>query len=304
MLLIFMLTAAVAGMGIVLRRGELRMPAFAARLSRLHEADTSARPGAPAALLLLATGLLAWTLWQIGGAAAAGLIRAPGGPQTAPAEPSLRAGAVAALGAYAAGFAGILAAWRLSRGPARATLAGLGFRPTLADPLWGVALLLLVYPLLHVISVAAQFISRWITGATPDAMAHATLQRLFGPDVPRDMWWWLTVLSAALLAPVFEEVIYRGCIQTGLGRGFWPADTTRADSRRRAVAVWGGIVLSAGLFAVVHAGAAAPHALPTLFAFGIALGIVYERSGRLGPPVALHMAFNILNLVLASRMSA
>ena len=284
--------AAAAGSAAVvgLRRRELgRERMLASRLSAPEPA-----PGAGAALIAL--GVASWCAWQAGGLLAANVTDVEG---------SLRRHAMTSLGAYAAGFSALAlgAAMLTTRGVAR-----LGLRPRAADALVGLLLLLLVYPALYVVGAvgqaAAEAAARLRDSPPPESVAHSTLRLLFGGESAHDAWWWVTVLGAALLAPIFEELVYRGCLQNGLTTGLWAVGDGAGRERRRVVAVWGGIVLSAGLFAAVHAGAAEPQALPVLFVFGVALGVVYERTGRIGPAAALHASFNVLNLVIASRMSA
>ena len=47
------------------------------------------------------------------------------------------------------------------------------------------------------------------------AVAHQTLDALSHSGA-RDPWWWLAILGAAVLAPVAEELLYRGLLQQGL----------------------------------------------------------------------------------------
>ena len=89
-----------------------------------------------------------------------------------------------------------------------------------------------------------------------------------------------------LAVPLLEEVIHRGFLQTAFGRL-----TGRP---------WAGIVLSSVVFALIHLGAAPVYALPGLFALSLGLGWAFERTGRLAVPVAMHGAFNALNIVAAT----
>lgn len=288
-LLLFMVTAAAAAVGILLRRGEFRPDRMTARRA------AAPAPARPVGARLLAIGLAAWLAWQVGGSIA---ISAAGG-----APGALRALGIASIGAYAGGFLA------LAFGIAALRRAEPGARPLgaarLTDALWGVGLLLLAYPLLHVsgmVSLAIAGEVARLTGApSPDAVAHSTLRLLFGEGVERDGWWWAAVVSAAIVAPVFEEALYRACLQGGITEALWRSAGSDAPPRRRSAAVWAGIVSASAMFAAVHAPSASLHALPTLFLFGVALGVAYERFGRLWPGAALHAAFNILNLVIAAR---
>ena len=92
-------------------------------------------------------------------------------------------------------------------------------------------------------------------------------------------------LSAVVLAPVFEECIFRGLVQTSLLVG--------AGWGHR----WKVIFVSSALFTLVHAGLPW-QVLPGLFVLGVLLGWVYERTGSLLPAVLVHMGFNALNFFL------
>jgi len=91
------------------------------------------------------------------------------------------------------------------------------------------------------------------------------------------------VVMAVVIAPVGEELVFRGLLQTTLlrylGRG-----------RRWAVVVGG-----AGLFTSVHF-AASWQAVPAIFVLGIALGWLYERTGSLWPAVVLHLVYNAMQV--------
>lgn len=85
-----------------------------------------------------------------------------------------------------------------------------------------------------------------------------------------------------LVAPA-EELLFRGAIQTRLGRAFGPALT---------------VGLSSLLFASIHvlnfAGGATGvlFATATIFTVGAVLGAVYERTGNLAVPVLVHGLYN------------
>jgi membrane protease YdiL (CAAX protease family) len=61
------------------------------------------------------------------------------------------------------------------------------------------------------------------------------------------------------------------------------------------VPVWGAILLSSFLFALVHL---QPYAIPGLMSLSIAFGYLYHRTGSLRTNIILHMANNVLALVL------
>jgi len=92
--------------------------------------------------------------------------------------------------------------------------------------------------------------------------------------------------SAVLVAPVLEEVIFRGLVQTALLDIF-------GRSRR-----WAVILLASFIFTVVHVDISAPQALGGLFVLAVILGWLYERYGSLLPCILVHMGFNVVNILL------
>jgi len=87
-------------------------------------------------------------------------------------------------------------------------------------------------------------------------------------------------LLVAVGAPLVEELFFRGLLQRSL--------------RRRLGPVWA-VVLSALAFGLAHMELIQ---LPALVAFGLVLGIMAQRTGRLGPGIFAHMAFNAVTLVV------
>ena len=87
-------------------------------------------------------------------------------------------------------------------------------------------------------------------------------------------------ILAVILAPLAEELIFRGAIYGFLKRRF---------SR------WLALFLSAFAFALLHANLAS--FLPLLF-LGIVLALVYEASGNIRVPILLHALFNAHQLLI------
>jgi membrane protease YdiL (CAAX protease family) len=89
----------------------------------------------------------------------------------------------------------------------------------------------------------------------------------------------LLVLIVGLAAPVIEEIFYRGLVFRSLENRF---------------GVWPAIVGSAVMFGVSHFQGLQ---LPALTALGIVLAYLTHRTGRLGPAIVAHMAFNLVTVV-------
>ena len=95
----------------------------------------------------------------------------------------------------------------------------------------------------------------------------------------------LAFVATVLLAPLVEELIYRGVLLSRLRRSL---------SRHQAV------LLSGGVFAIVHL--ADPGTLllqPALFLIGVALGYAALRSGDLSLPLFVHAGVNLTGFLLS-----
>lgn len=88
-------------------------------------------------------------------------------------------------------------------------------------------------------------------------------------------------IGAAVIAPVAEELFFRGILQNAL--------VNLTQSRGAAIA------LAAVTFGVVHA--SQPDTMVALVFLGVLLGYAYERTGSLTVPIAIHAAFNLKTLV-------
>lgn len=95
----------------------------------------------------------------------------------------------------------------------------------------------------------------------------------------------ILVLVLVVGAPVVEELFFRGLLLRALRDRFGPAAA---------------VVVSGVLFGLAHF---EPLQLPVLAAFGVVLGILALRTGRLGPGICAHAAFNALAVysILSSR---
>jgi membrane protease YdiL (CAAX protease family) len=161
----------------------------------------------------------------------------------------------------------------------------------------GFLALLVVAPLMWVATVAANLISVHLLGEQPPALAHEALRLMRQADPLSQA---LLIFTAVILAPVFEEIIFRGLLQTSLLNAISPA---ASDRRPPVWAHWLVILISAPLFMLVH-GAVNYQAWPALLIMGIALGWLYERTGSIWPAIWLHLLFNAANTVLALSLPA
>lgn len=191
--------------------------------------------------------------------------------------------ALAMLGHYGGFIAGLGVLAVMISGITRAV--GLRFEPR--DAASGVAGATLIIPVVLVIgalgAIAASLIASWSGEPPPEQTAHDGLLRFVMSDDASMKW-----LFAALVvigAPVAEETVYRGMIQSAFLRA----------SRSPAAA----ILLTSAIFTMMHATVVQWFALPAIFALSIGLGVVAERTRRLAAPIIIHALFNLLNLGLA-----
>ena len=86
--------------------------------------------------------------------------------------------------------------------------------------------------------------------------------------------------AAVLLAPVAEEMLFRGILYPAIKQAGWPR-----------LALWG----TALLFAAVHMNAVT---FVPLAAFALVLTALYERTNNLLAPITAHVLFNALNFAM------
>ena len=91
-------------------------------------------------------------------------------------------------------------------------------------------------------------------------------------------------LAIAGLAPLIEELLFRGLLQKSLAYK---------------LPMWAAITLSALTFSLVHM---QPYAIPALMAVGAAFGYIYHKTGSLRVTIFLHMINNALALLLTQAM--
>ncbi|MBE9183758.1 CPBP family intramembrane metalloprotease [Microcoleus sp. LEGE 07076] len=132
--------------------------------------------------------------------------------------------------------------------------------------LWGLGGYFVALPLVVVVSLINQQFWQGQGGSNPilpivlEGRDNVALAVFFG--------------TAAIAAPVFEEIVFRGFLLPSLTR-YLP--------------VWGAIAASAFLFAVAHLSVSEILPLATL---GAVLGFVYTRSRNLLAPMLLHSLWN------------
>lgn len=100
---------------------------------------------------------------------------------------------------------------------------------------------------------------------------------------------------AILLAPLFEELLFRGLMQTFLTRMLTGPAEGELPVGTRVQGRWQSILITSLLFAAIHG---EPAFLPPLFVLSVGMGVAYERSGSLWVPMVMHSLFNGVQVVL------
>ena len=141
--------------------------------------------------------------------------------------------------------------------------------------MWSVLISVCVIPLvLGVGYVTKEVLTPYLGEIPPQPM----------PEILRNAGNWslrtAIFVAVAIVAPVVEEVFYRGYLYS----------VTKRYTDRFFAAVFSALV-----FSLIHPGVIS---YAPLFAFGVLLALVYELSGSLWIPIAIHSLFNIVNVVL------
>lgn len=196
--------------------------------------------------------------------------------------------------------------------------------------LTGAAGFLIVFPWIFWLMVAGSFV---LERFLPEVPREHELFRLWQQPETTGVFRAVALFGAVIVAPFFEELVFRGFLQTGIARLFTrqrspliyppaplsalppaplPADgllvldyaliTTPSPPQPLTAARWAAIIITSGLFAMIHQ----PWTITIpIFLLALGLGYVYERTGSLWSCIFLHMLFNgfqfTLFLLMVSR---
>ncbi len=156
------------------------------------------------------------------------------------------------------------AAWLFSIRLRGNTLAAWGFRKPTRAYFWTIPLALLV---VYVVSVVH------------DTIIHPKQQAIVSDFPHNTAGIVLFVLVAVVMAPLFEEMFFRGFLFQGLSQSFG----------------WGwGAAGSAAIFAAAHLQLSV---FVPLFALGVGLAWVFKRTGSLWTNITLHALFNAISVL-------
>jgi len=136
-----------------------------------------------------------------------------------------------------------------------------------------------VWPLVFAAVLVVDLLGRELLGPSFELQTNEGLEILLDyPQLPLRM---LLIIFSVVIAPVFEEVLFRGLFQS-MVRGY----TQRP---------WTAIFVTSGFFAMLHPWT---H-WPALFILSCCMGYSYEKSGSLFRSIFIHMLFNGLNITVA-----
>jgi membrane protease YdiL (CAAX protease family) len=198
-------------------------------------------------------------------------------------------------------------------------LLGLGPRQITAGVVTGATTMFVLYPIIQLTSecVVKVYEHYNLTKAKP----HEILQ-LLGKSQDRRLTIF-AILLACVIAPLAEELLFRGLLQTMLVRMFsmmferrWaramdnpnlsmdhqsslvpleyepalvPIPSTNVGVR------WAAVIVTSAIFAAIHI---EPAFLAPLFVLALGLGYVYERTGNLWVTITAHALFNTAQILL------
>jgi membrane protease YdiL (CAAX protease family) len=161
-------------------------------------------------------------------------------------------------------------------------LRGFGLRPKTIprDFGWAAVTLWAVWPIVLAMIVLVMAIGKALFGEDFEIPQHVGLELI--TESPALALQILIVFLAVVIAPLVEEMLFRGLIQTTLRSYFGRP--------------WLAVMITSALFASVHANAT--H-WPALFALAMGLGYSYEKSGSLFRPIFMHALFNATTIAAA-----
>src|SRR5690606_26392631 len=131
----------------------------------------------------------------------------------------------------------------------------------------------------------ATVVAMWVVFGTLQALGYMEWMESLGVESVQDsvkllqtatdpMVLILMAVAAVLVAPVSEELVFRGYL--------YPA-------AKRFAGKWMAAICTGLVFAAAHGSLVA---LLPLFIFGVVLAVLYEKTGSIWAPVAVHFCFN------------
>lgn len=172
-------------------------------------------------------------------------------------------------------------------------LKGFGLEPKTIykDFLAGLVNLLSVYPLVIVMIILTLVFGKLIQGPQFQIRQHEELELIKAHSQLSVRV--LIFITAVVIVPAFEEMLFRGLFQTTL-RSFLSGLAFFERLPNEPLTPWAAIAISSALFAMAHY---EPTHWPPLFVLGVCLGYSYEKSGSLFRPIFIHSLFNAISII-------
>jgi len=151
---------------------------------------------------------------------------------------------------------------------------------------WGLVGGVLAWPAVIAASLGFVAVHRHLGYAQPDVLGHDTLRQI--SENRNDPWAWGLAFMAIVAAPIVEEIVYRGFLQSALLKMFGSP--------------WVAIILTSTAFGAVHMVGAQSvqwYSAATVGVLGLCCGIAFEHRKEIGVPIMMHVLFNLTNVVLA-----
>ncbi len=108
----------------------------------------------------------------------------------------------------------------------------------------------------------------------------------------------LFVVAIAIVAPIFEEILFRGFFIKGLQRGpigAWPRQGWQWGEVNLGGS-WGAVLISAGIWAIIH-GQYDGFDVLMIFIVGLYLGQAFLQTRSLMLPIAIHILNNLISMI-------
>jgi len=157
---------------------------------------------------------------------------------------------------------------------------GLNIKTIFKDFFMAILNLLAVWPLILAAVTVTIYFAKLFTDQDYQMQQHQQLEMITEyPQLPLRI---MIVFVAVVIAPLLEEMMFRGFVQTTI-RSFF-------NIRNSA---WPAIAASSVFFAMMHAD---PGHWPSLFILGVCLGYSYEKSGSLLRPIFIHLFSNAISI--------
>jgi membrane protease YdiL (CAAX protease family) len=157
---------------------------------------------------------------------------------------------------------------------------GLDWRTIPRDLAAALAHLLAVMPLVFAMILLVAHLGKTVSGPEYEIPQHQELQNIEQTTAALPQI--LILISTILIVPLFEELFFRGFVQT----------TIRSFVHRP----WVAVIAASLIFVAFHADLA--H-WPALLILGLCMGYAYEKSGSLFRAIFIHAMFNSLGALSA-----